>query len=106
MLARCARSAVVRFRVLLSVYQASTDTHTTIGEGSTESWHLLIDDITIESYPAFECSKMAGVGPVLSYISPPICGHTLVAEVKWLPQIDTEKTLSGNYVWAKVGLAF
>ncbi len=49
---------------------------------------------------------MAGVGPVLSYISPPICGHTLVAEVKWLPQIDTEKTLSGNYVWAKVGLAF
>jgi hypothetical protein len=49
---------------------------------------------------------MTGVGPVLSYISPPICGHTLVAEVKWLPQTDTHYTLSGNYVWFKVGLAF
>jgi len=54
---------------------------------------------------AFE-SQMSGIGPVLSYISPPICGHTLVAEVKWLPQMDTHYTLSGNYVWVKVGLAF
>jgi hypothetical protein len=51
-------------------------------------------------------TQMMGIGPVLSYISPPICGHTLVAEVKWLPQIDTLKTLKGDYVWAKVGLAF
>ncbi|MGO9375335.1 MAG: transporter [Syntrophobacteraceae bacterium] len=50
-------------------------------------------------------TEMAGVGPVLSYISPPICGHTLVAEVKWLPQIDTSKTLKGDYVWFKLGLA-
>jgi hypothetical protein len=51
-------------------------------------------------------TQMMGIGPVPSYILPPICGHTLVAEVKWLPQIDTLYTLSGNYVWFKVGLAF
>jgi hypothetical protein len=51
-------------------------------------------------------TQMMGVGPVLSYISPPICGHTLVAEVKWLPQIDTLKTLKGDYMWFKVGFAF
>jgi len=51
-------------------------------------------------------TEMADVGPVLSYISPPICGHTLVAEVKWLPQMDTAKTLRGDYVWFKLALAF
>jgi hypothetical protein len=28
-----------------------------------------------------------------------------VAEVKWLPQMDTAKTLKGDYVWFKLGLA-
>jgi hypothetical protein len=51
-------------------------------------------------------TEMSGIGPVLSYISPPICGHTLVAEVKWLPQIDTSRTLNGDYIWFKVGFAF
>jgi hypothetical protein len=51
-------------------------------------------------------TEMSGIGPVLSYISPPICGHTLVAEVKWLPQLDTQKTLNGDYIWFKVGLVF
>jgi hypothetical protein len=51
-------------------------------------------------------TEMSGIGPVLSYISPQFCGHTLVAEVKWLPQIDTLKTLSGDYIWFKVSLAF
>jgi hypothetical protein len=42
---------------------------------------------------------MTGVGPVVSYISPPFCGgHMVTAEVKWLPQIDTRYTLNGNYV--------
>ncbi len=49
---------------------------------------------------------MTGVGPVISYISPPFCGgHTVVAEVKWLPQMDTRYTLSGDYVWFKVSLS-
>ena len=51
-------------------------------------------------------TNMTGIGPVLSYISPPICGHTLVAEVKWLPEIDTFRTLKGDYVWFKLALAF
>jgi len=51
-------------------------------------------------------TNMTGIGPVLSYISPPICGHTLVAEVKWLPQIDTFRTLKGDFVWFKLALAF
>ncbi|MGA2400747.1 MAG: transporter [Syntrophobacteraceae bacterium] len=50
---------------------------------------------------------MTGVGPVLSYISPKLCGgHTVVAEVKWLPQMDTSKTFKGDYIWFKAALAF
>jgi hypothetical protein len=50
---------------------------------------------------------MTGVGPVISYISPKFCGnHTIIAEVKWLPQIDTSKTLKGDYVWFKAALTF
>ena len=30
-------------------------------------------------------TEMIGVGPVLSCISPPICGHIIVAEAKRLP---------------------
>ena len=51
-------------------------------------------------------TEMSGIGPVLSYISPTFCGHTIVAEVKWLPQIDSSRTLNGDYIWAKVSLAF
>ena len=51
-------------------------------------------------------TQMSGIGPVVSYISPPICGHTLAAEVKWVPQINTRYTLAGDYVWFKVGLVF
>jgi len=51
-------------------------------------------------------TEMAGIGPVLSYISPQICGHTIVAEVKWLPEMDTAKTLKGDYVWFKLGFVF
>jgi hypothetical protein len=47
----------------------------------------------------------AGVGPVLSYAQQ-FGKTTLAAEVKWLPQIDAEKTLKGNYVWFKMGVQF
>jgi hypothetical protein len=50
---------------------------------------------------------MAGVGPVLSYVSPPFCGgHLITAEFKWLPQIDTDKTLKGDYIWFKAAVTF
>jgi hypothetical protein len=47
----------------------------------------------------------AGVGPVLSYAQQ-FGKTTFAAEVKWLPQIDAEKTLKGNYVWFKMGVQF
>jgi hypothetical protein len=50
--------------------------------------------------------RTQGIGPVVSYVSPPICGHTLLAEVKWLPEIDVNNRLNGDYVWFKVVLAF
>lgn len=50
---------------------------------------------------------MTGVGPVISYISPKLCGgHTIVAELKWLPQMDTHYTLNGDYIWFKASFLF
>lgn len=49
--------------------------------------------------------ETAGVGPVLSYAMQ--LGKTsFAAELKWLPQIDAQKTLKGNYIWFKVGVQF
>lgn len=50
--------------------------------------------------------RTEGIGPVVSYVSKPICGHTILAEVKWLPEIDVNRRLSGDYVWFKAVLAF
>jgi hypothetical protein len=30
----------------------------------------------------------------------------VAASVKWLPQIGTNNTVSGNYIWAKLGVTF
>ena len=47
----------------------------------------------------------AGVGPVLSYAAQ--FGKVgFAAEVKWLPQISTQNTLKGDYVWFKIGVQF
>ena len=46
-----------------------------------------------------------GVGPVVSYIRK--IGKTELAfDVKWVPQLDVQNTMKGNYVWAKVALVF
>lgn len=43
-----------------------------------------------------------GVGPVLSYVQG--MGTTqLLAELKWLPELDVGKRLEGDYVWFKFG---
>jgi hypothetical protein len=49
--------------------------------------------------------RTVGVGPVVSY------GHKVgkvdfAAEVKWLPELEVEKRLKGDYVWVKVGVVF
>jgi hypothetical protein len=46
-----------------------------------------------------------GVGPVLSYITK-VWGKDLAAEVKWLPEMDVEKRLKGDYIWFKLAMAF
>jgi hypothetical protein len=55
-------------------------------------------------FEGFE-GRTAGVGPVVSFITK--LGKTaLAAEVKWLPELNVEKRLKGDYVWFKLGLAF
>jgi len=49
--------------------------------------------------------RTIGVGPVLSYITK-IWGKDLVAEVKWLPELDVKHRLEGDYIWFKLGMAF
>jgi hypothetical protein len=47
----------------------------------------------------------AGIGPTISYILP--IGKTqLLAELKWLPELDVDKRLKGDIVWLKVGFLF
>jgi len=53
---------------------------------------------------AFE-TESYGVGPVGSYTHK--FGKTqLVFEAKWLPQMHTQNTFKGNYIWAKLVLMF
>ncbi len=46
-----------------------------------------------------------GVGPALGYILP-VGENTLVAEARWLPELDTRKRLSGDYIWVKLVYQF
>ena len=49
--------------------------------------------------------RTAGVGPVLSYILP-MGKHSMMAELKWLPEIETKNRVQGNYLWLRIGLSF
>ncbi len=44
--------------------------------------------------------RSVGVGPVIDYILPTETG-TWVFEAKWLPELDTENRLEGDYFWLK-----
>jgi hypothetical protein len=49
--------------------------------------------------------RTVGIGPVLSFISK--IGKTdVVAELKWLPEIDVDNRLKGDLIWFKLGVAF
>lgn len=49
--------------------------------------------------------RSVGIGPVVSYIGK--VGTTdVVAELKWLPELDTVHRLEGDYIWFKVGASF
>ncbi len=46
-----------------------------------------------------------GVGPTLSYVHP-IGKSMLVVDSSWLPQLNTQNTLKGSFIWLKVTVAF
>jgi hypothetical protein len=49
--------------------------------------------------------RTVGVGPVLSY-STKIWKKDLVAEVKWLPEIEVKNRPKGDIIWFKLGMVF
>jgi hypothetical protein len=68
-----------------------------------------LDQITGDSgsgarFGGFE-RRSWGIGPVLSYVLPH-GGHNFVAEVRWLPEIGTQRQLKGDFVWMKLVYQF
>jgi hypothetical protein len=49
--------------------------------------------------------RTTGIGPVLSYVTK-LGGKDVVAELKWLPELDVQNRLSGDTIWFKVAVAF
>ena len=49
--------------------------------------------------------RTAGIGPVLGYILP-LGQQNLVAELRWLPELETRNRLEGDYIWLKVVYQF
>jgi hypothetical protein len=49
--------------------------------------------------------RTIGIGPVLSYVTK-VWQHDLVAELKWLPEIDVGNRLEGDSIWFKLAMAF
>lgn len=46
--------------------------------------------------------RTVGVGPLLTYIWP-LGQQTLLAEVRWLPELEVKNRMEGDYVWFKLG---
>ena len=46
-----------------------------------------------------------GVGPVVSYAHK-VGKYDFAGEVKWLPEVDVQNRLKGDYLWVKLGLVF
>jgi hypothetical protein len=77
-----------------------------IGVGANGYWYRQItgDSDSGAVLGPFEAEQV-GIGPVVSYIRK-MGKTTLLIDVKWLPQIDVENMMKGNYVWAKAALVF
>jgi len=76
------------------------------GVGVTGFWY---DQLTGDSgagatFGDFK-AQTAGVGPVLSYASK-VGGKDLIAEIKWLHEVETRYRLEGDYLWLKVIFKF
>ena len=49
--------------------------------------------------------RTAGIGPVISYVLP-VGDSTLVAEARWLTELDTRRRVEGDYFWFKLAYQF
>jgi hypothetical protein len=49
--------------------------------------------------------RTIGVGPLLSYLHK-IGKTTLAAELKWLPELDVQNRMQGDWIWFKLALVF
>lgn len=49
--------------------------------------------------------RSTGIGPTLGYLLP-VGENTLVAEVRWLPELETRRRLEGNFLWLKMVYQF
>lgn len=45
--------------------------------------------------------QTTGIGPVASFVTK-LGGHDLIAELKWLHELDVQNRLKGDFVWLKV----
>ena len=50
--------------------------------------------------------RSIGIGPVIDYVLPFKGGSTLAAEFRWLPELDTNNRLDGDYFWLKIAYKF
>jgi hypothetical protein len=72
-----------------------------------EAWYfeqLTCDSGAGASLGCFK-GRTAGIGPVLGYIQP-IGNEKLIFEFKWLPELDTQNRLKGDYLWLKMVYTF
>lgn len=78
-----------------------------IGVGANAFWYQQItgDRGSGARLGGFE-GRTQGIGPVLSYVRPLNQTTQLLAEIKWLPELDVDRRLKGDFVWFKLGLLF
>ena len=80
-----------------------------VGAGATAFYYQQItDDSGSGAQLGDFVGHTVGVGPVLSYVTKLGKNKQIdfAAEIKWLPELDVEKRLDGDYVWFKLGLIF
>jgi hypothetical protein len=66
------------------------------GDSGSNAIHAILGDFK---------GRTIGIGPVLSYAMK-AWRKDLVAELKWLPEIDVKNRLEGDYIWFKLGMVF
>lgn len=76
------------------------------GVGVNGYWYEQVsgDSGSGASFGDFE-GRTAGLGPVLSYTRK-MGNVDLLAEVKWLPELETRRRLEGDFIWFKLALKF